>query len=178
MCEKLRRSDDSIREPSPDIFLRVLSIATGMKRLSEFKNGASDRRPTKKARKGGVVGVVIIGSVTNPHSRPKDIDILTIVKDMPNSVTRNYSEALEARFDKVLSQEKGRSARFRLDDCECMVLDTERRSGPRLYSLLTQQIPAILESPGEPLVFSFDQESADQITQAINFIFASGDELI
>lgn len=171
MSEKDQRQPvEPTREPSPDRFLNLLSEVSGMKQLGDFTKGVSETVPGREAKLAGVVGIIVVGSATNPAFSPKDVDVMLVLSKHPNSKAISFAEDLQMSFDQAYSRSIGKFRWGRLDNLGYLTLDSNEADFSGLHPLHLQ---AILESPVEPLVLAFDQVSAEQISQAVHFITAS-----
>ena len=103
---------DLSREESPEIFFRLFSQVTGMQKGEGFKPKPD---PTNLAEEATVIGAVIIGSSVREGSKPKDLDVLLVVKDskMPiyyglcSPELNRYRARIQHDFDRSYNLERG-----------------------------------------------------------------------
>lgn len=154
---------EPLREESPDRFLSIFGEVSRMKSASELLLGQSPE-PPKEAKQGKVLGVIVVGSSTDPKGQPKDLDVIFVVwGGQSNPKAWGFAEGVRDAFDLQLSWRTGQPQLGRLDLLGLAYIGKKR---PFFHP---SQIEA-LQNTKTPLVFAFSLEGAQKIQIAIEQI--------
>ncbi|OGM04823.1 hypothetical protein A3E15_01810 [Candidatus Woesebacteria bacterium RIFCSPHIGHO2_12_FULL_42_9] len=148
------------REESPRRFLELL---TDISRMTLNGDG-NIQPPDHEADKGGVLGLIVVGSCTELRSKPKDLDVVAVVSRRVNPSVERYVEELSMRFDLEYSRMVGQ-IRLGVFDRGRGFITSNPVTGHQFV------IDELKRTPGR-MIFAFNRKGAFEIRQSIEELLA------
>ncbi|OGM11626.1 hypothetical protein A2Z22_02405 [Candidatus Woesebacteria bacterium RBG_16_34_12] len=143
------------REKSPERFLQLFEKVSLMSDQGLKEAGSIPRN----AVLGGVVGAIVIGSCTDPKSKPKDLDIFIILERKVNPRAHEYVAELRMFFDLSYSEIIEKFELGRLDCPEPISTDSSEIHPSQIIAIRNCQ---------NPLIYAFNRAGALKVSTRLS----------